>query len=73
MLSYRLKCRKNIENKSSEVAKINNKRIMLLSKYSVCDSKKLKFLKEQKDRGLLSSLGIKTLLIKVPLLGPLLF
>ena len=73
MLSYRLKCRKNIENKSPEVAKINNKKIMLLSKYSVCDSKKLKFLKEQKDRGLLSSLGIKTLLIKVPLLGPLLF
>ena len=32
---------------------------MLLSKYAVCDSKKSKFVKKQKARGLLSSLGIK--------------
>ena len=31
---------------------------MLLSKCSVCNSKKLKFLKEQEAGGLLSSLGI---------------
>ena len=46
---------------------------MLLSKCSVCNSKKLKFLKEQEGRGLLSSLGIRTLLSQIPLLGPLLF
>ena len=46
---------------------------MLLSKRAVCDSKKLKFVKEQKASGLLSSLGIKTPLSKIPLVGPLLF
>ena len=33
---------------------------MLLSKGAVCDSKKLRFIKEQEASGLLSSLGIKT-------------
>ena len=37
----------------------------------MCNSKK--FLKEQEAKGLLSSLGIRALLIKVALLGPLLF
>ena len=46
---------------------------MPLSKCEVCDSKKLKFLKEQKVSGLVSSLGIKAPLSKVSLLGPLLF
>ena len=31
-----------------------------------------KFMKEQEARGLLSSLGIKTSLSKIPLVGPLL-
>ena len=46
---------------------------MLLSNCVVCDSKKSKFLKQQEASGLLSSLGIKTLLIKIPLVGTLLF
>ena len=46
---------------------------MLLSKCAVCDSKKSKFIKEQKASELLSSLGIKTPLSKTPLVGPLLF
>ena len=46
---------------------------MLLSKCVVCDSKKLKFLKEQKARELLSSLRIRTALSKTPRLDPLLF
>ena len=46
---------------------------IILSKYVVCDNKKLKFIKEQEASGLLSSLGIKTPLNKIPLLGPLLF
>ena len=45
---------------------------MLLSKCALCDSK-LKFIKEQEASGLLSSLGIKTPLSKIPLVGPLLF
>ena len=46
---------------------------MLLSKCAVCDSKKSKFIKEQEATGLLSSLGIKTPLSKIPLVGSLLF
>ena len=46
---------------------------MLLSKCEVCDSKKSKFVKEQETSRLLSSLGIKVSLSKIPLVGPLLF
>ena len=48
---------------------------MLLSKCAVCDSKISKFIEEQEASGLfsglLSSLGIKTPLRKIPLLGSL--
>ena len=40
---------------------------------SVCDSKKLKFIKDQETSGLLSSLEIKTSLRRITLVGPLLF
>ena len=73
MLYYCLKCRKNTESKNPKVAKTKNGRIMLLSKCTVCDSKKSKFIKEQEGSGLLSSLGIKTPLSKVLLVGLLLF
>ena len=46
---------------------------MLSSKCAVCDSKKSKVIKEQEAGTLLSSLGIKTPLSKIPLVGPLLF
>ena len=45
---------------------------MLLSKFTVCDSYKFRFIKEQEAGGLLSSWEIKTQLSKVPLVGPLL-
>ena len=73
MLSYCLKRRKNTESKNPKVVRTKNGRIMLLSKCSLCNSEKLKFLKEQEARGLLSSLGLRTLLIQISLLGPLLF
>ena len=41
------------------------------SKFSVCGIKKSKFVKEQEAKGLLSNLGIKTLLSKIPLLNVL--
>ena len=42
------------------------------SKCSVCGIKKSRFMKEQKAKGLLSSLGLETPLRKVPLLGDIL-
>ena len=73
MLSYCLKRRKNTESKNPKVVRTKNGRIMLLSKCSVCNSRKSKFLKEQEPRGLLSSLEIRTPLSQIPLLDPLLF
>ena len=46
---------------------------MILLKCAVCDSKKSKFIKQQEASGLLSSLGIRTPLGKIPLVGPFLF
>ena len=46
---------------------------MLLSNCAVFSSKESRFLKEQETRGLLSSLGTKTPLNKILLVGPVLF
>ena len=46
---------------------------MPLLKCAVCDRKMQKFIKEQEASGLLSTLGIKAPLSKIPLVGPLLF
>ena len=45
----------------------------MLSKSVVCGSKKTKFMKEQKTKLLLSSLGIKTPLNEISLVGDILF
>ena len=46
---------------------------MILSKFVICGSKKSKFIKEKQAKGLLSNLGIRTPLNKMPLLGDILF
>ena len=67
MLTYCLVCRKNTENKESKMVKTENNRLMLLSKCSVYGNKKSRFIKEQEAKGLLSNLGIKIPLSKIPL------
>ena len=71
--SYCLKCRKNPENIDPKVSASSNGRAMILSKCAICGSKKLRFIKNQEAKGLLSKLGIKTSLSKVPILGDILF
>ena len=73
MLSYCLKCKKNTESVNPRVSTTSNGRTMILSKCAICGSKKSKFIKNQKAKGLLSSLGLKTPLSKIPLLGDVLF
>ena len=46
---------------------------MLLSNCVAGNSRKSKFIKQQEANALLSSLGIKTPLSKISLVGPLLF
>ena len=53
--------------------KTKNGRFVLSSECAICGSRKSKFMKEQEAEGLLSNLGIRTPLSKIPLLGDLLF
>ena len=46
---------------------------MMVSKCALCGSKKSKFIKEQQAKELLSNLGIRRPLSKIPLLGDVLF
>ena len=46
---------------------------MILSKCAICCSKKSRFIKHQEAKGLLSKLGIKIPLNKIPILGDILF
>ena len=46
---------------------------MLLSKCAIRGSKKSRFIKKQEATGILISLGLKTSLSKIPLLGDILF
>ena len=55
---------------NSEIFKTKNK-LILQSKCPACIIKKSRFVKEQKAKGLLSDLGIKTPLSKIPLLNVL--
>ena len=67
MKSYCLKCRKNTANINPNVSKTSNGRTMVLSKYAICGSKKSRFIKNQEEKGLLSNLGVRTPLSKVPI------
>ena len=73
MLSYFLKFKRNTENKIARASKTSNGKTMLLSKCATCDTKKSKFIKKQEGSGILSSLGLKTPLTKIPLFGDILF
>ena len=53
------------------MVRTKHNRLIMQSKCSVCGNKKLKFVKEQEAKGLLSNLGIKTPLSKIPLLNVL--
>ena len=53
--------------------KTDNEKLMLLPKCAVCDSKKLRFIKNQEAGGLLSNLELKTLLVETAILGDSLF
>ena len=73
MKPYCLKCRKNTEYINPRVTKTSNGRTMVLSKCEICDSKKSKFIKNQEAKRLISNLGVRTPLSKVPILGDILF
>ena len=71
MNTYCIKCRKDTENIDPKIVRTKNNRLVMQSKCSVCEIKKSRFIKEQEAKGLLSNLGIKTPLSKIPLLNVL--
>ena len=73
MLIYCLKCKKDTECVDSKMLKTKNGIPFLSSKCAVFGSKKSKIFKEQEAKILLSSLGLKTPLSKVPLLDDIMF
>ena len=73
MESYCLKCKKYTKNINPQVSSTSNGKMMILSKCAIFNSKKSKFINKQEAKLLLSNLGIKTPLSKVPILGDILF
>ena len=67
MKTYCLKCKTNTDNIDPKMFRATNNRLLMQSKCSVCNNKKSRFIKEQDAKGLLSNLGIKTPLSKIPL------
>ena len=62
---------KKTENLNPKIFKTKNGRLIMQSKCADCGIKKSRFVKEQK--ALLSSLGLKTRLSKIPLFGDIFF
>ena len=73
MVSYYLKCKKITQNNDPVIAETSNGKIMMLSRCNICGSKKSGFIKKQEANGILSNLGLKTPLSKIPLLGDIFF
>ena len=68
-----LKSRKDTENINPRILGTSNGKAMILSRCAICGGKKSRFIKNQEAKVLLSNLGIRTPLSKVPILGDILF
>ena len=73
MESYCLKCKKYTKNINPQFSSTSSGKMMILSKCAICSSKKSKVISKQEAKGMLSNLGIKTPLSKIPILGDILF
>ena len=66
---YCLSCKKYTKNNNHKIVRNTQNRLMIQSNRATCGSKKSRFIKEQQAVGILSDLGIKSPLSKVPLLN----
>ena len=73
MESYCLKCRKYTKIINPQVSSTKNGKLMILSRCTVCNTKKRRLIKKQEAKRLLSKLGIKTPFNKILILGDILF
>ena len=63
MITYCVKCRKDIENIDPKMLQTKNNRLIMQSKCTLCGIKKSRFVKEQE--------AIRTSLSKIPLVNVL--
>ena len=66
---YCLVCKDYTKNNNTKIVRNRQNRLMIQSNCANCGNKKFKLIKEQQAMGILSNLGIKTPLSKVPLLN----
>ena len=71
MKTYCVKCKKDTEIIDPKMFRTRNNRLIMQSKCSEREIKTSRFIKEQEAKDLLSNLGIKTPLSKIPLLNVL--
>ena len=69
MKTYCVKCKKDTENNDPKIVRTKNNRLLMQTKCSDCGNKKSRFVKKEEADGLLSNLGIKMPLDKIPLLN----
>ena len=67
--TYCLVCKKHTKNTNPKIVRNRQNRLMIQLNCARWGSKKSRFIKEQQAMGILSNLGIKTPLSKVPLLN----
>ena len=66
---YCLVCRDYTKNNNTKIVRNKQNRLMIRSNCAICGNKRSRFIKEEQAMGILSNLGIKTPLSKVPLLN----
>ena len=71
MNTYFVKCKKGTESIDPKISRTKNNRLIMQPKCLFCGIKMARFVKEQEAKGLLSNLGIRTPLTKIPLLNVL--
>ena len=65
--TYCLVCRDYTKSINPKIVRNRQNRLMIQSNCAICCCKKSRFIKEQQTMGILSNLGIKTPLSKIPL------
>ena len=69
MKTFPMKCKRDSKNIDPKMVRTKNNRLVMQSKFPVYIIKKSRFVKEQEAKILLSHLGIKKPLSKIPLLN----
>ena len=71
MKTYSVNCRKDTDNIDPKMFRTKNNRLLMQSKCINCRNKKLRLVKEQEAKDLLSDLGINAPFSKIALLNVL--